>query len=207
MATPRDVPAGGTIRAVAGDQPDTVHIILDARGTENAVGFTLRFDPGRVRIIEATSDLATLVMNNSADADGRIALAFARTPGTPFLSGSHRVVTLRIVRIDGRDGSPVQIGFDDSIIPRQMVDVDSGYLKPEDFRGGHLRIGPVTLSNANLSESEGSRRLGIEPLRVSQRLKNLSVIDLVKLSKFGHRRIQPIWREKPITRKEHRHGS
>ncbi len=119
-----------TVRALAGEFKQglitEVQVELDARGDENALGFTLRFDPRRLQLLEPTiagrgPTEGRLLVNEKRAADGFVAIALALPTGTTFSRGKHRLVSLRFVQTRGQEAAQTRVWFDDSLIGREVV--------------------------------------------------------------------------------------
>jgi PKD repeat protein len=114
------------------DRDSTISIELEAQGTENALGFSLMFDPETYRFSSAESGLdaqsAILHVNQTSAAKGRIGIAIALPSGQSFRAGTNQVVVLRFV---GRKTSDEQIAltFTDLPINRELVAIDASNLK------------------------------------------------------------------------------
>jgi hypothetical protein len=77
-------------------QTGTVCVVLEAQGKENAVGFSLLFDPSVLNYTDAALGSGTggafLNLNASQAASGRLGAALALGAGSSFASGTHEVL-------------------------------------------------------------------------------------------------------------------
>lgn len=118
-----------------------VAISLDARGGENALGFSLLFNPSEWRFVAASAGRdaqgATLNANSNEASSGRIGLAIILPAGQTFESGSREIVILQFTRQFARQsaedsGAPFAFGFGDQPVSREIVSTDARAL-PSDF--------------------------------------------------------------------------
>jgi uncharacterized protein (TIGR03437 family) len=104
---------------------------LDALGTENAVGFSLSFDPTEWRFVSAMtgSDArnAALIVNLKQVEIGRVGFALALPARQTLSAGTRQLVVARFApRADGRgSGSSSMIGFADQPVAREVVDANA----------------------------------------------------------------------------------
>ncbi len=100
-------------------------VVLDARGGESGLSFTVAFDPRHLRFIEAVRGdgalNASLVVNSARLAEGQVGLALALLPGERLAIGSHTLVRLRFVAVAGHDVGQTQVRFGDELVERMLV--------------------------------------------------------------------------------------
>jgi len=117
---------------VATGQRRKVSIEVDTTGSENALGFSLTFDPERLSFISAEKseelNSATLNVNELEIEDGRVGLALALPAGQSFGPGTHTVVTLTFAAAADA-GEKMLFGFADQPIAREVVDVNANSMK------------------------------------------------------------------------------
>jgi len=103
---------------------DLLNVKLQAVGDENALGFSLSFDPQQWRFIAARlgsdADQATLLVNSAEAAQGRIGIALALPSGQTFRAGNDEAVILQFA--PRRGAIPLNARFDDLPIPATAVD-------------------------------------------------------------------------------------
>ena len=123
--------ATGQFRA---GQTSSVSVELDAQGNENALGFSLMFNPATMSFISAekgsdASD-AALQVNKVNSSKGRVGIALAMPAERAFDAGRHQVVTVTFaVRSDVDDAAaPV---FSDLPIDREVVDLRATPIKAD----------------------------------------------------------------------------
>ena len=131
-------------------QPVTVPVTLSAAGAENALGWSVGFDPARLLFQQALlapgTTGATLFVNVSQLGAGRLGLALAQPPGAAFPAGTGAVVHLRFLARGGAGTAPLTFG--DAPVTRQTVDA-AGNVLPTTYVNGAVRIAalqPPTLT-------------------------------------------------------------
>jgi IPT/TIG domain-containing protein/uncharacterized protein DUF4214 len=110
---------------------NSLSIEVDSQGNENALGFSLLFDPTKVSFVSAAkSDLsaATLNVNLKEAGKGRIGIALALPVGQTFGTGTHRVVLLTFTASADLSESGL-VRFTDKPIAKEVVDVDGNTMK------------------------------------------------------------------------------
>ncbi|MBL8191917.1 MAG: hypothetical protein JNK38_28155, partial [Acidobacteria bacterium] len=102
-----------------------VTVKLNATGVENALSFSLNFDSSAWRFVSAKpgrhTKQATLLVNSSETAQGRIGIALALPTGTVLRAGQNDIVVLQFVPIR-RSRKPLSPAFVDFPIARGLVD-------------------------------------------------------------------------------------
>jgi hypothetical protein len=99
---------------------------LDARGNENALGLSLRFDPAQWRFAGATAgrDMrdATLHVNAQQSANGYVGLAMALPPEKSLPAGAREIVVISFTPLSRRSALARAIEFADYPVRRELVD-------------------------------------------------------------------------------------
>jgi uncharacterized protein (TIGR03437 family) len=135
-------------------QQSSVVIELDAQGNENALGFSLRFDPAQLRFISASAGGdaggATLNVNASQAADGRIGLALALPAGQTIQAGQRQILTINFAVATQGGAATATIDFGDQPVARELSDANANSL-PVSFTGDS-----VTLTRSVTSVSAAS---------------------------------------------------
>jgi len=113
-------------------QAAAIKIEMDSQGNENALGFSVTFDPAKLTFIAPAilgSDAAGVVLNVNANqlASGRLGIAMAQPAGSAFAAGTRHLVTLNFNVAVNASGSTT-IGFGDQPIPREISDPDVNIL-------------------------------------------------------------------------------
>jgi hypothetical protein len=130
------IPKSGRARAVRiiaaslrGGQRDTVFVELVAEGNENALGFSLNFDPAFLTLMEVQKGRGatgtTLYVNQSQTATGRIGIALALNAGQSFAAGTHELIAL-VFSVAPVSSST--IAFGDQPVTAEVVDAAAGSL-------------------------------------------------------------------------------
>lgn len=141
-----------TIRVLAGSVPagqtNQVAVQLDALGDENALAFSLSFDPAKVRFVSAVAGVsaagAAVNLNTRLASGGRIGMALARPTGATFPAGVHEVLQLWLASAANAAGEvPITLG--DDPVPREVSDAAANALETK-YLSGSLTVsvsGPV----------------------------------------------------------------
>jgi hypothetical protein len=109
---------------------------LDARGGENAISFSLSFDPRQWRFVSATAGAdaseASIIINGEEAAAGRLGLVVALPAGHRLMAGARRIVTINFdLLFDDRDSHRLGAGsieFSDYPAAREVADVEANPL-------------------------------------------------------------------------------
>ncbi|MDZ4197948.1 MAG: hypothetical protein U1E27_01540 [Kiritimatiellia bacterium] len=122
-----------------------VPVTLTAKGDENALGFSVQFNPGRVEIRNAVAGSglppgSLLIPNQQQLALGRFGVAVALPPGSTVPPGSVEMVRLEIVLLPGSANQFVPLGFTDLPSGREVVAVTAQPLETHWVDGG-LQVG------------------------------------------------------------------
>jgi len=116
-------------------------VLLTADGNENAVGFSLAFDPARLAFqgfsLGASLDGAFTQANTQAVANGVFGIAFANAAGQSFSPGASEVARLRFLALAGV--GETAITFADKPVFREIVDATADPL-PIAYVGGIVRV-------------------------------------------------------------------
>lgn len=107
-------------------QTNVMPVVVGAQGTENAMTFSVMFDPAKLAFVGAVpgsaAGNASLNQNLGQVATGRIGLALALPPGTSLAAGSREVVQLRFAALAAAPASTTVI-FTNGPVPREVSDV------------------------------------------------------------------------------------
>ncbi|MGE0129604.1 MAG: hypothetical protein AB7U82_16115 [Blastocatellales bacterium] len=97
---------------------------LDARGDENALGLSLRFDPAQWRFEAAVAGRdarhATLHVNARQSANGYVGLAMALPAGESLPAGAREIIVVSFTPLSRRPARAVE--FSDYPVRRELVD-------------------------------------------------------------------------------------
>lgn len=121
----------------------TVPIELVAQGDENAIGFSIAFDPVVLSnpMVMAGSDAAnaSLNANFSQSTQGRLGVLLALSAGQVFTAGVRQVVKVTFAISASANITTTQINFSDQPIAREISSVNAAIL-PVNYSGGALAI-------------------------------------------------------------------
>ncbi len=130
-------------------QNGSVVIELDAQGDENAIGFSVSFDPAQLRFVSASPGAdaadALLNVNSSQSANGRIGVAVALPANRSFAAGARRIVVLNFMAAGDGNSSTTAINFADQPIMREVAAVTARALQAS-FSGGSATINRTVAS-------------------------------------------------------------
>ncbi|MFN0112559.1 MAG: kelch repeat-containing protein [Blastocatellia bacterium] len=143
----------------------TVEIELDARGQENAVGFSLNIPAGwRLQSHRLSDDLnsATMVVNQTETKQGRLGFAIALPTGETLPAGRHRIAALRFAPLAATSKIEASsFSFGDSPIVRELAGVNAETL-PLNFARDDFA--PLTVVSA---ADFAQQKLAVESIAVA----------------------------------------
>jgi len=126
-----------------------VSIQLQAQGNENALGFSVTFDPATLTYTGSTLGSAaagaTLNVNTGDIASGRIGFALALPTGAHFAAGVGELVQLSFQAATSATGN-VSVAFSDLPIEREISDSTANTLA-SDYLIGTIAINPLPVLN------------------------------------------------------------
>jgi hypothetical protein len=152
-------------------QRGAVTIALDAQGDENALSFSLNFDPAQLQFVSAaTGSGATGALfnaNSSQAASGRVGLALALPAGQVIAPGLRSIIVVTFDAPSSGADASTRISFGDQPLPREISDARANLL-PADYITGVVTFTPSapsapeqepnqTPTQANLLTIPGSR--------------------------------------------------
>jgi hypothetical protein len=141
-----------------------VRMELEAQGDENAMGFSVTFNPAALEFTEARLDGemngATVLLNRTQLGAGRLGLAVALAPGQTLALGRRMVVELGFLSQGGRGAFTTRLGFRDEPVRREMVNVLADALAA-DYTGAE-----VFISGAGASTAVGEAPFSLEVLPI-----------------------------------------
>lgn len=124
----------------------TVTIDLLALGDENAVGFSISFDPTELAFVSAVAGSGAAGTNfnvNSLQAGvGRVGVTVAKSPGTSFTAGTHQIAVLTFTAVASGTDSTTPVDFGDSPVFREVVNVNAQALTASFVNGSVIIIDP-----------------------------------------------------------------
>ncbi|MGH9839209.1 MAG: cohesin domain-containing protein [Blastocatellia bacterium] len=122
------------------DRAGSVTIRLDARGDENAFGFSLNYDPNRLRFVGAKLNRklsrAAFLVNSKQAARGRIGILLALPAGERLAAGAQSLMTIHFSDVVDLSPNDAQVRFGDEPVTRGIADVnaespDAIFLEPD----------------------------------------------------------------------------
>jgi hypothetical protein len=136
--------ASGTSTA---DGTVTLPLNLVASGTENALGFTLNFDPTLLTyqgvVLGTGTTGASLLPNANQAALGHLGVAISMPAGVTLAAGTQQVVVVTFASQILTAATSTSIGFGDAPVKRQLSDV-SGNPLPANYSSGTVLL-PASL--------------------------------------------------------------
>ncbi len=125
-------------------QIGTLQIELDAQGDENAMAWTLNFDPKLLSFLDAKvgdgANGASLQINSTQAARGQLGLALILSPGQRLVAGNRVLLTLRFIPNGGDSDIVTNISFSDQLLAREIVDVFAAPIQQVSYVGGAITI-------------------------------------------------------------------
>ncbi|MCW5550791.1 MAG: immunoglobulin domain-containing protein [Verrucomicrobiae bacterium] len=150
--------------SVGSASPLTVPVRLVANGEENALGFSINFDPTllnytSMKLGEDAPD-ALLLANTNQLGNGRIGVVLALSSSATFAAGNHELVRLEFTTALVTEATEATITFGDVPIRRQMSDTLGNPL-PATYTGGFLSIAAVVYEGDVAPRPDGDRNVTI----------------------------------------------
>jgi uncharacterized protein (TIGR03437 family) len=156
--------------AVAPGQSLSIAIELVAQGDENALAFTLNFNPGVLSYQSASlgsaATGANFIVNPNFAANGRIGVALALPAEQRFPAGLRQVVTATFSVASNATGTTM-VGFGDDPTRREVADINANAL-PCNFTAGTITLAQnnptpsiVNLDPANRDAGSGAFTLTV----------------------------------------------
>jgi hypothetical protein len=152
-------------RSIKPGKVRVVSISLEALGNENALGFSLNFNPAQLRYVSAKTGIdareATLIINADQSVTGGLRVSLALPPGQHFEKGRRQLVDISFKPLL-RDGNPI-IGFSDQSSALEVVDANADQLAADFF--------PLI--------SSGKGRKSVNPIDEARFFVNQSYLDFL----------------------------
>jgi hypothetical protein len=119
----------------------SVSVQMTAQGNENAVGFSINFDPAVITFAGASlgsgASSALMDVNTNQTANGVLGIGVALTPGDTFEAGSQQLVQLTFSSVLYSNNATLSFG--DAPVSRQVADTNAAVL-PISFENGTLSL-------------------------------------------------------------------
>ena len=146
---------------------------LVANGNENAIGFSLTFNPALLTFTQAaqgeTAIEASLIVNTNDLASGRLGIALALPADAVFPEGIQQLVRLSFEAVSATQSAIAQVGFGDQPVLRQVSDVSAAALVAT-YSGGSVSI-EVTGLEADVAPRPGGNN-------------SVTIIDWVQVGRY-----------------------
>ncbi|HLE61608.1 MAG TPA: DUF4214 domain-containing protein, partial [Pyrinomonadaceae bacterium] len=115
-----------------GEEKGTISIELEAQGNENALGFSLMFDPEKFSFTSAVTgrdaQAGVLQINRASTSKGRVGIVLALPAGQSFPAGTSQVAVVKFAGLKSAKDHMV-LTFADLPISRELVAIDASNLR------------------------------------------------------------------------------
>jgi uncharacterized protein (TIGR03437 family) len=122
----------------------TVPVELVSMGTENALGLTLAFDPGKltnpVAVLGTDAATGLILLNPAQVGSGRLGIGLALPPGQRFTAGARQILRITFSVTQASLGTQTPIGFASSPVPLEISDPMGLLIDQRIFTGGTVTI-------------------------------------------------------------------
>lgn len=102
---------------------------LEAQGNENAISFSLNFDPAQLSFLDAnvggSINGAALHVNSSQAKNGKIGIALALPAGQTFAVGAQALLNVRFIPRGGANETVTSVSFGDQLLSREVADLNA----------------------------------------------------------------------------------
>lgn len=134
-----------SVPALVPGQTASVEVDLEAQGNENALSFSLSFDPAKVVFVGASAGAsasgAALNVNSAQAGQGRIGCVLALKSNQTFPAGSRQVIKLDFRAGPAASGASA-VSFADQPVPRGISDANALSLAA-DYLNGAFTVNPM----------------------------------------------------------------
>ncbi|MDQ3009873.1 MAG: hypothetical protein M3X11_04125, partial [Acidobacteriota bacterium] len=107
-------------------------IELDAQGNENALGFSLSFDPAQLSFVSAVAGSgatgSSLNVNTNQAANGRVGIALAMPANQTLAAGTKQLLVVTFAALTGGSGATTTVAIGDQPVGREIVDAAANSL-------------------------------------------------------------------------------
>jgi uncharacterized protein (TIGR03437 family) len=140
-------------------QAGTVEVEMDAMADENALAFTINYDPALMSFSEAVLSQALseakLYVNTARAASGQIAIAFALPAGKTMPPGTARILTLRFLPTGGANNAITKISFGDQFVKSEVVDAQATAMTGTTFSEGAVLVTGRAVTSVSAADYSG----------------------------------------------------
>lgn len=150
MTAPGEAEQSGRVVRVRSDlfsrgRENEMVVELVAQGNENALGFSLLFDTTQLRYVRTSLGAdgagATINVNTSQQATGRIGIGLALPTNQTFQTGVRQVVKVIFAVPQGSAVNATTVSFGDQPVAREVVDTLANIVT-SDYQAGEIRLDP-----------------------------------------------------------------
>ncbi len=135
----------------------TIPVELVSMGTENALGLTLAFDPGKlsnpVAVLGNDATTGLILLNPGQVASGRLGVGMALPPGQKFSLGVRQILRVTFNVTPASLGTTTPIGFASSPVQLEIADSMGILIEQRIFTGGTVTINNPTPIITSLNPS------------------------------------------------------
>ncbi len=140
-----------------------VPIQLTAQGNENALGFSLHFDPAILSApqiqLGGEAQGATLITNTNSADSGRLGITLALPTGLNFAAGTREIAVVTFTINPATTADSTRIDFDDLPVAREVVDAEANVLQVI-WKAGTITIDIINSVHESAGEQPSSFELG-----------------------------------------------
>jgi hypothetical protein len=134
-------------------QSGSVQVALNAHGDENAIGFSLSFDPTKLAFTGASlgnaASEAVLYVNSNQAAQGRLGLVLALPAGKNFHAGTQSLINVGFTQAAAATGTAA-LTFGDQPVIRGVADANASTLSA-DYINAAVVVSPLPALKINTS--------------------------------------------------------
>lgn len=140
--------------AAAGKEQQVIKLV--AQGSENALSFSLLFEPSKWKFLlaELTDDTAgaNLIVNRQLEAEGKLGFLWAYPTGKTLPPGEIRLFTVTFASVEPV-ANALFVGFGDVPLAREISDVNANRL-PSNFVADYSLAGATACANVSAASFE-----------------------------------------------------
>jgi uncharacterized protein (TIGR03437 family) len=136
-------------------QINAVPLLLDAAGNEQALGFTVNYDPALLSFYRATAPNGTTLTLNAKHA-GKLGVLLALPPGKTFEAGQQSLVTLEFIPNGGEETVTTRLSFGDQVVTSEVADAAATTLSGLSFAEATLTISGRAVANVSAASYFGA---------------------------------------------------
>ena len=168
-------------------------VLLTANGNENALSFTLAFDPSAARYLSAEAGTAlragsAMILNSNLVGQGRLGVLLALPPGQVFAAGTQEVLRVELRGLAASTGCTTVVAFAQSPVACDVVSAAIAPL-PASFTAGSLRVesAPVPALSAPSPRPQGGVSLawGLNPAGAFSLEASTNLVDWMLLTNLA----------------------